>query len=139
MAYSRRELAALLPALAAAQTGQRPKLTSKVYHSSAIPYEGDEKRKGRRFFLAAEHTGFNLELHETILGPGGDNGTPHKHPNEVIMIMVEGAAEALVGDLKEIAEAGSVIFVGTNQMHGMRNVGKTPCRYYVVELRGSEA
>lgn len=139
MTISRRKLAALLPALAAAQTGQRPKLASKIYHSAEVPYTGDEKRKGRRFFLGPEHTGFNLELHETILGPGADNGVPHKHPDEIVMIMVEGEAEALVGDVKEIAGAGSVIFVGSNQMHGMRNAGKTPCRYYVIELRGSEA
>jgi mannose-6-phosphate isomerase-like protein (cupin superfamily) len=139
MALSRRDWGALLPALAAAQTGQRPKLTSKVYHSTELPYKGDEKRKGRQFFLGAGHTGFKLELHETILGPGVDNGAPHKQLDEVIMIVVEGAVEALVGDVNEIAEAGSVIFVGSNQMHGMRNAGKTPCRYYVVELHGSEA
>lgn len=139
MDFSRRHLAALLPALAAAQTGQRPKLASKVYHSSRIPYKGDEKRKGRQFFLGAERTGYSLELHETILGPGEDNGAPHKQPDEVVMIIVEGAVEALVGEVKETAEAGSVIFVGSKQMHGLRNPGKTPCRYYVIELRGSEA
>ncbi len=139
MTLSRRDLAVLLPALAAAQPATRPKLGSKIYHSSQLPYKGDDKMKGRQFFLAPEHSGFNLEMHESILGPGADNGTPHKHADELIMIVVEGTVEALVGDMKEVVEAGSVIFVGTNQMHGMRNVGKTPCRYYVIELRGSEA
>jgi hypothetical protein len=32
-----------------------------------------------------------------------------------------------------------VLLFGSNQTHNARNVGTIPCRYYVVELRGSEA
>ena len=74
MKFSRRDLAALLPALvaedASAQTRKAATLLSKDYHASQIPYTGDEKKKGRAFFRGAEHSGFNLEVHETILGAG---------------------------------------------------------------------
>jgi quercetin dioxygenase-like cupin family protein len=59
--------------------------------------------------------------------------------HEEIVIVVEGTLEAYLDGKTEAAEAGSVIFLGSNQMHSVRNVRTTPSRYYVVELRGKEA
>ncbi len=139
MNFSRRDLAFLLPAITAAQ--QQPDgtpLPTKIYHSDKIPYSGDQKKKGREFFHGANHSGFHLEAHETILGAGTQTHAPHKHEHEEIVIVVEGTAETYVGGKTEIAETGSVIYLGSNQMHSVRNVGTTPCRYYVLELRGKE-
>ena len=138
MKISRRDWAFLLPAVAAAQTPAET-LPTKVYHSSKIPYSGDDKKKGRQFFHGPQHTGFNLESHETILGAGTQTHAPHKHEHEEIVIVVEGTAEVYNEGATEIAETGSVIYCGSNQMHSVRNVGTTPLRYYVVELRGREA
>ena len=140
--FSRRDLAFLLPALtarASAQQGPVQTLPSKVYQHGEIPYEGDSKKKGRRFFYGGTHSGFNLEMHETILGAGTETHAPHKHVHEEIVIVVEGTVEAYLEGKTEIAQAGSVIYFGSNQMHSARNAGTTTCRYYVVELRGSEA
>jgi quercetin dioxygenase-like cupin family protein len=143
MTFSRRDLAALLPALAAARAAaQQPPvgtLPSKVYHSRQLPYSGDEKKKGRQYFDGAEHAGFHLELHETVLGAGTQTHDPHKHEHDEIVILAEGTAEALIEGKTEIAEAGSVLYFASNQMHSVRNIGATPCRYYVIELRGKEA
>jgi quercetin dioxygenase-like cupin family protein len=142
MNLSRRELAALLPALAAnaaAQTAPARMLPSKIYHDSQIPYEGDQKKKGRRFFYGANRSGFNLEMHETILGAGTETHAPHKHLHEEIVIVIEGTVETYLEGKTDTAEAGSVIYFASNQMHSARNAGGTPCRYYVIELRGSEA
>lgn len=143
MKVSRRELGLLLPALAAGSAAgqQRPDrtLSSKVCHHSQISYEGNQQEKGRRFFYGPEHSGFNLEMHETILGAGTQTHSPHKHLHEEIVIVVEGTLEAYLDGKTETAEAGSVIFLGSNQMHSVRNIGTTPSRYYVVELRGKEA
>ena len=81
---------------------------------------------------------FNLEAHETILGPGTETHAPHKHEHEEIVIVVEGTAQTFMEGKTETVEAGSVIYFGSNQMHSLRNAGTTPCRYYVVELRGKE-
>ena len=138
MNLSRRELAVLLPAIAAEQAAAPGALPQKVYHSGQIPYTGDEKKKGRRFFDGADHSGFHLEMHETILGPGVQTHAPHKHIHEEIMIVFEGAVETYMNGKTEVAEAGSVIYMGSNQMHSARNAGTVPCRYYVIELRGHE-
>ena len=144
MSISRRDLGLLLPALAAARaTAQEAStvetMTSKAYPSDRIPSKGDDKKKGRQFFLAATHAGFKIECHETVLGPGLETHPPHKHEHEEIMIVVEGTVEANLNGVKQTVPPGSVVVFGSNQMHNARNAGSTPSRYYIVELRGSEA
>ena len=142
----------MLPALAAAQAahaeqaataqqtvGQGPQTTplpAKVYHSSAIPYKGDEKKKARRFFYGPEQSGYNLEMHETVLGPGVETHPPHTHPHQEIIIVIEGTVQVSMDGRADTVEAGSVIFYEPNRPHNLRNTGTTPARYYVVELRG---
>jgi XRE family transcriptional regulator, regulator of sulfur utilization len=140
MKLSRRDLALLMPVLAQAQQpASRPVLPPKVHHHNEIPYVGDDKKKGRRFFYGTTHGGFNMEMHETILGRGTETHAPHKHEHEEVVIVVEGAVEAYLDGKTEVAETGSVIYFGSNQMHSARAVGKGACRYYVLELRGNEA
>jgi quercetin dioxygenase-like cupin family protein len=147
MNVSRRELGVLFPVLAAAlaakparaQTAARAKLETKMYHHAQIPYKGDDQKKAREFFTGETHGGFNLQMHETILGKGVETHPPHKHVHEEIIIVVEGTVETYVEGKTEVVETGSVIFFGSNQMHNARNVGTIPSRYYVIELRGDQA
>lgn len=141
MQYSRRDLGLLLPMAAAiaAKAQEHQPLPARIYHSDAIPYAGDGAKKGRQFFHGVNHTGFALEMHETILGPGIQTHAPHKHEHEEVLVVFEGRLEALLDGKTEAVEAGSVIYFGSNQMHSVRNIGRTPCRYYVLELRGSES
>jgi XRE family transcriptional regulator, regulator of sulfur utilization len=150
---TRRDVMMMLPALAAAQAahaeqaatapqtaGQGPQTTplpAKVYHSSAIPYKGDEKKKARRFFYGPEQSGYNLEMHETVLGPGVETHPPHTHPHQEIIIVIEGTVQVSMDGRADTVEAGSVIFYEPNRPHNLRNTGTTPARYYVVELRGT--
>jgi len=138
---SRRDLGLLLAAVRA--SAQQPAavatMTSTVYDTDKIPYKGDDKKKGRQFFLSATHTGFKVEMHETILGPGMETHPVHQHENEEIIIVMEGAFEANMDGKKTVMQPGSALVFGSNQPHNARNVGTTRCRYYVIELRGSEA
>jgi XRE family transcriptional regulator, regulator of sulfur utilization len=154
MTLSRRDLVMLLPALAAtpiaAQTGAPSAtpptqatpaalLPAKVYHSAALPYAGDATKKARRFFYGPEQSGYNLEMHETVLGPGVETHPPHTHAHQEIIILVEGTVEVSMDGRTDTVEAGSVIFYEPNRPHNLRNTGTVPCRYYVVELRGKSA
>ena len=113
--------------------------TTRVYHNDQVAWQGNDQKKGREFFLGATHTGFKLEMHETTLGPGATTHAPHKHVHEEIIVLVEGTLEAYFDEKTEKVEAGSAIWLASNQMHGVRNAGATPCRYFVIELRGAEA
>jgi quercetin dioxygenase-like cupin family protein len=153
MKIARRNLALLLPALAAATTIRsveaqtagttppavpRTKLDTRMYHHARLPYTGNDQKKGRRSFTGETHGGFNLEMHETVLGVGVETHAPHKHIHEEIIVVVEGTVETYNEGKTEVLEAGSVIFFGSNQMHSARNVGTVPSRYYVIELRDDE-
>jgi quercetin dioxygenase-like cupin family protein len=150
MGMSRREIVTLLPALAVAGTARTvvhaqestppaARIPAQVFHSNGIAYVGDAKKKGRRFFYGAEHTGFAIEMHETVLGPGVETHPPHTHEHEEILIVVEGTVDVSMGGRTETAEAGSVIHYEPSTPHNLRNAGTVPCRYYVVELRGRTA
>ena len=114
-------------------------MTSKAYPSDRIPYTGDGNKKGRRFFLAATHSGFKVEVHETNLGPGIEAHPPHQHEHEEIMVVTEGTLEANMDGIRQTVPAGSVLVFGSNKPHNVRNPGSSMAKYYVIELRGSEA
>lgn len=157
MTMTRRDVVMMLPALAAAhaahagqgaaqaqaaagaQGPQTTPLPAKVYHSSAIPYKGDERKKARRFFYGPEQSGYNLEMHETVLGPGVETHPPHTHRHQEIIIVIEGTVQVSMDGKTDTVEAGSVIFYDPDKPHNLRNTGTTPARYYVVELRGRNA
>jgi mannose-6-phosphate isomerase-like protein (cupin superfamily) len=143
MRISRRELRFLLPALAGAGAAQQAApvetMTSKAYPADKIPYTGDEKKRARRFFIAATHAGFKVEMHETNLGPGIEAHPPHQHVHEEIMVVAEGILEANMDGNRQTVPAGSVLVFGSNKPHNVRNPGTTPAKYYVIELRGGEA
>jgi len=138
---TRRDLHLLLPALAACAAAQDAgiELPTKLYHDKQIAYTGDDQKKGRRFFYGTTHTGYRLELHETVLSAGTQTHAPHKHEHEEIVLVMQGTVEMFCEGKTEVAETGSVIYFASNQMHSVRNVGTTPCRYYVLELRANEA
>ena len=154
---SRREVVMMLTAMAVAQAAeadqgvppppasqappgpQTTPLPAKVYHSAEIPYKGDATKKARRFFYGPEHSGYKLEMHETVLGPGVETHPLHTHAHQEIIILVEGTVQVSMDGHTDTVEAGSVIFYEPDRPHNLRNTGTVPCRYYVVELRGRNA
>src|SRR3954453_21553565 len=112
MDLSRRELHLLLPLLAAqgqAQDNPVP-LESKVYHPDQRTDLHGQPKKGGRIFFGTEHSGFALEMHQTVLGPAVASHEPHKHVHEEIMILLEGTLETYVEGKTEIAEKGAIIY-----------------------------
>jgi quercetin dioxygenase-like cupin family protein len=74
-----------------------------------------------------------LELHITTLMPGQTPHTPHKHPDEEVLIIREGTVETFLGDRTQVVGPGSVIFQAANQLHSIKNVGTTPATYHVIK------
>ena len=143
MRISRRDLSLLLPALAVRASAQEKApvatMKSQAYPSDRIPYKGDDTKRSRQFFLSQTHGGFQVEVHETNLGPGVESHPPHRHVHEEIMIVTAGSLEANMDGVKTTVPTGSVLVFGSNQLHGVRNPGTVTAKYYVIELRGSEA
>jgi mannose-6-phosphate isomerase-like protein (cupin superfamily) len=59
---------------------------------------------------------------------------PHHHPHEEMFLIREGTLEVTINGKSTQLGPGSVGFVGSNDEHGIRNIGTTPTEYFVVAL-----
>ena len=76
-----------------------------------------------------------FESHITTLNPGEKSHDPHTHVNEEILILKEGTAEAYVNGEWKPMTTGSMVLMGSMVPHAIRNAGKTPCTYYVINWK----
>ena len=73
-----------------------------------------------------------LEIHVTTLPPGQASHEPHRHPNEEVIIVKEGTVEAFQAGRTTKLEPGAVMFMASNELHAVRNVGDTAATYHVI-------
>jgi len=133
MNYSRRDLALLIPALAAAQ--QTPKgLPSRVFKYDDLPVRVNGENKSRAVMKGETHSGFPIELHMTELGPGQAPHAPHKHVHEELLMLKDGSLDVTISGQTTHVTAGSIVYVASDEMHGWRNPGTVPAQYFVLAL-----
>jgi mannose-6-phosphate isomerase-like protein (cupin superfamily) len=137
MKVSRRQLAGLLPALAAAQTQEKkakPVLASKAYKYEDLPVKPNGENNGRAVFDGKTHAGFGVELHITELGPGMAPHAPHHHVNEEALMLRSGQLDVTIEGKTTRVTAGSVVYVNSNEEHGWKNPGPERAQYFVIAL-----
>src|SRR4051794_9558546 len=143
MILSRRDLAVLFPALAAAQTpapkpAAKPTLASKVYRFEDLTVKANGQNKSRDVFNGKNHSGFPVDLHITELGPGQMPHAEHRHVHEEIVMLQTGQLDVTIEGKVTRATPGSVVYVNSNEMHGWKNPGPEPAQYFVMAI-GREA
>lgn len=136
MTFSRREICLMLSTLAtgpglAVETAALP---SKIYRFEDLPVRKNGGNQSRPLLSGALHDGKYLESHETSLAPGSMPHPPHHHLHEEMFLVREGTIEATISGQSTRVGPGSVIFVASNDEHGIRNVGTTAAQYFVVAL-----
>lgn len=140
MSVTRRELcsifpAALLPGLfAVASTAPQEALSSGMYPYANLPVRTANGTQTRHVLKGKLATGESLEVHETTLPPGGAPHPPHHHAHSEMWLIREGTVEITVNGKGSELGPGSVGFVGSNDEHGIKNVGATPAMYFVVAI-----
>jgi XRE family transcriptional regulator, regulator of sulfur utilization len=110
---------------------------SSAFDWTQVPAVQEDGHTVRHFFRAPTATLNELEVHVTTLPAGEQSHPAHKHPNEELVIVKEGTVEVLVNGEMRTVGPGSVIFNGSNQMHSLRNVGKGPATYHVVNWKST--
>lgn len=139
---TRRDLLVALIAIACtagafALANQTPVMGSAVFDWNSIPAKPTEVGSVRSFFKARTATLDELEMHVTTLEPGKASHPPHRHPNEELIIVMQGTVETLSnGEWKRIGP-GSVIFNASNQLHGLRNAGPGEAIYHVINWKSA--
>ena len=134
MQPTRRDLSLLLPALMAVP--KTPSLPSNCYEFTELPVKKDAKthNESRQVFDGYTHTGYPLDLHITTLMPGLMPHAPHHHAHEEAMFIKEGTLEVMIAGKTSRIGPGSVVYVNSNDEHGLKNVGDVPATYFVLAL-----
>ena len=109
-----------------------------VFDWNAISAVSTKTGERRQFFNSATPTLDNLECHVTTLNVSETAHSPHKHPEDEMLIVKEGTVEVLVnGELKRVGP-GSVIFQAANQLHNIKNVGNIAATYFAIKWTTSK-
>jgi mannose-6-phosphate isomerase-like protein (cupin superfamily) len=101
-----------------------------------IPWDEARKRAHERGFsmpYVGRQTGAQeIALHMSVVDPGERAHPPHAHADEEILFLLEGTAEATIGEEMRVIRANTAVFCPPNVTHGLRNCGATPMRYLVI-------
>src|SRR5512146_2909422 len=136
MKSPRRAFLAAIPALmaAGALAADDSYLPSKVYEFSQLPVHHGKTNTSRPVMDGMTHENCRIELHESNLAPGNMPHPPHHHSHEEMFLIREGTLEVTINDKSSKAGPGSVAFISSNDVHGIRNVGSNHAQYFVLAV-----
>lgn len=98
-----------------------------------IVFKPHDKGGVRQFFDRKTVMLNRFDIHVTTMNPGLKSHDPHTHKNEEIILMLQGNAEMQIGTEKQKANAGDVVFLGSNVLHNLTNIGTVPAIYYAIQ------
>jgi quercetin dioxygenase-like cupin family protein len=125
--------------MAFSASGQvKEKLSSLMIDWDEIPVKKTKVGEIRTLFRAPTATLEELECHITTLNPGETSHPPHKHAEEEVIIVKDGTVEQFANGKTKRLGPGSVIFLASQEMHGIRNVGQVPATYHVFSWKSAE-
>jgi len=75
-----------------------------------------------------------LDVHHSSLPAGQMPHPPHQHKQAELMVLLDGKIDFYNNSVTEHMVSGDIAFAAPNQLHGWKNVGDTPARYYVIEF-----
>ncbi len=109
-------------------------LASAVFDWTALKVIPTPKGERRDFFDSPTRTFRNLECHATTLNAGEVPHEAHRHPDEELIIVKEGTLEVMINGRTQEAGPGSIFFLASNDLHGLRNVGSGQASYHVLRI-----
>jgi quercetin dioxygenase-like cupin family protein len=117
-----------------------PPLPSSVVKAESLSPEGAAPgAKARVYFNGPTAQLAALAAGLVTLEPGAEPHPPHRHPEEEIMIVGEGAGEFSINGIATPVQAGDALFAESNVLHGVRNTGQTRMTFYFIKLKPKAA
>jgi quercetin dioxygenase-like cupin family protein len=123
---------ATLALVALAQTVPKEVMHSTVFRWSEMNVKQTSSGEVRPVFDAPTANLDRFECHITTLDAGQSPHPAHRHRHEEMMIVREGALEAVLNGRTNRVDSGGIIFCASNEMHGLRNAGPSRATYYVL-------
>jgi (S)-ureidoglycine aminohydrolase len=99
-----------------------------------IEFKPHDRGGVRTFFERPTGMLKRLEMHVTTLNAGLKSHAPHTHVAKEIIVMMEGNTEMQIGEKTFKGKDGSVYFLESNILHGITNLGTTPCTYFAIQF-----
>lgn len=135
-------LALLGEALASAQNDKTSILaadTAKLEHNAifnakTLPVNASANGSTQHVVQGKLITGEGIELHNTVLLPDHAPHPPHQHVHAEFLLMREGTVDWLLNGQHVAAGPGDILYAASMELHGIRNVGTTDARYFVVAV-----
>ena len=142
MTLTRRELHALWPLLlgqVAANANEKATdapLPSRCYAFESLPVRIDQKNHAeyRQVFSGVTNDGCRIDLHITTMPPGAQPHPPHHHVHEEMMLVQQGKLEATIAGKTSVVGPGSVIYIASDEEHGLKSVGEVAAQYFVLAI-----
>jgi quercetin dioxygenase-like cupin family protein len=109
-------------------------------HSTVFPADSARSRRTtpantqRSIVDTLTATLAKLEMHETTVPAGGAPHAPHRHIHEELLVIRTGTMEVLQGTTTRVAGPGAIVFMASNEWHGLKNPGTTPATYLVIRI-----
>ncbi len=110
------------------------KLASTVFNWDKLVVKPTKVGARRDLVNSPTVTCTNFECHVTTLNPGKTPHASHRHPDEEIVVVKEGVMEVTINGVTNRGGPGSIFFYGSNDEHGMKNVGGTTASYHVIRI-----
>jgi mannose-6-phosphate isomerase-like protein (cupin superfamily) len=116
-------------------------LPSKAYAFESLPVKTNpaNQMEIRDVFRGKTQTGCPLALHISTLPAGEMPHPPHHHVHEELMLIKQGRLQFTISGQTSTVGPGSVVYINSNEEHGLKNVGDTPAQYFVVEIGSDSA
>jgi quercetin dioxygenase-like cupin family protein len=122
------------PPQGAAEAALPGKLPSSVFDWAKLAVKSTKTGERRDIVNSPTVTCMSLEAHVTTLNPGEIPHAAHRHPDEELVIVKKGLMEVTINGVPERAGPGSIFYYGSNDDHGMKNVGSTAATYHVIRI-----
>jgi mannose-6-phosphate isomerase-like protein (cupin superfamily) len=146
MSITRRDMVSILPGILAAAAAapellngstaeaQSKVLPSATYLFDQLKVDGSDGAQFRPILKGKLATGEILEVHETMLPPGGAPHPAHHHAHSEMWLIREGTVEITIEGKPHRLNGGSLAFVRSNEEHGITNPSDKPASYFVVAI-----
>ncbi len=105
---------------------------NQVFRSAEQPLQPGKATSIQSDNQGALITGEGVEMHNTVLAAGQEPHPPHRHEHSEWLLIREGQVTWMIDGQPQPAGPGDICYAASMQMHGIRNTGSTPARYFVM-------
>lgn len=105
-----------------------------IFRASEMPIKQSATGSSQAVCQGVLPTGEGVEMHNTVLLPGKAPHPPHQHMHSEWLLLREGNVEWLIDGKWHPATGGDILYASSMKLHGLRNVGTVPAKYFVMAV-----